>query len=135
MPLIYFYFPNIPVTSTIIPFFESINTQMINITHFEILQNAFLPGCQHRGEHLADPTNRCMYKRCVVMSEPWAVNGQIPLDVVSKHCARGSAVPNDYKGGYANPCTARDQTCTGRNKFVFPNGSLFLNRNNIGNLF
>ena len=70
-------------------------------------------GCRKRGQFLPMPGNPCYYIQCDVLKEPWEdAYGNIPLDEVIRQCAPGTSVPDDFKGGYENPCTKRNKMCT-----------------------
>ena len=75
--------------------------------------NSFLV-CSEAGQFLAHPTNRCLYLECVYDSDPWPVNGVVPLITLVRSCAPGVGTPLGYVGGFDNPCTVGLSICKGK---------------------
>ena len=108
---------NIRMILPITPLFHKLETvvftRLFGTKYFLISFYLQVSECHERGQYLADPENKCNYRRCVVMSEPWQQNGAIPLDIITDQCPAGTAVPHGYHSGKDNPCSVFDDTCGG----------------------
>ncbi|CAH1772294.1 unnamed protein product [Owenia fusiformis] len=72
---------------------------------FGIIENQPRIGtCDHAGQFMVDPYNRCKYYQCV-----WADSAKTKLMPQSMECEPGTTVPADYATG--DPCTGGDLPC------------------------
>ena len=70
------------------------------------------PLCTKEGMFLPDPRSSCGYLVCVTGSDPWPnSNGVVTMVTKTLKCSKGLAVSSSFKGGLANPCTVRTDTC------------------------